>query len=451
MFFRSYILINRYIMIMLLFIAPVMSEAGEVLTLKQIISHSVSHNRQLLVSSESVTQANEAINDVRGKRMPHIGVSTAWTYSNSPLQVFGEKLQRKSITTADFSPNTLNNPSYQKNYQSRLGLRLPLFAGGALHAAQKQAEENAQAAALQFEFQKQEKIYQVIVTYMQTLQYGKELENNKESVKAANKRWLDAQALQDKGMALTSDVMDAHVYVLRRQVAVDEAANAYQANLEQLALLMGLKRPLAEPVLSQPVIDMGNDALNALLRKANEKRMDFQALQSRWNALSLQRDIAYGNDFPRVDLVASQEWNSTRPALKHGNAMVGITVSMNLFNGGSDHAKQRQAESAYAATQWEIVDQRQLIANQVRQAWRALGVAKNRLAREKEVLQQTQESLRILSLRYQQGLETTSRVLDAQVAMDDSRVALLRAQSDLMIAKAALLLAAGLLHEGVVS
>ncbi|MDQ6955983.1 MAG: TolC family protein [Mariprofundaceae bacterium] len=435
----------------MLLCTPVLSDAADILSLKQIISHSVNHNRQLMASLEGVNQANERINDMKGKRMPHVGVSTAWVYSNSPLHAFGSKIQQQSLTTADFAVNTLNNPSYQQNYQSRLGLSLPLFAGGTLQAAQKQAEKSAQAAALDFEFQKQQKIYQVIVTYMQSLQFSQELENDKQAVKAAEKRWLDAQALQSKGMALKSDVMDAHVYVLRRQVAVDEASNAYQASLEQLALLMGLKKPLNEPVLAQPKIEIDDSMFNELLGKASEKRVDFQALQMRYDALSLQRDIAYGNNLPHVNLVAAQEWNSATPALKHGNAMVGVTVSMNLFNGGSDQAKQRQAESAYAATQWEITDQRQLIVNQVRQARRALDVAENKLTREKQVLQQTQESLRILSLRYQQGLETTSHVLDAQVAMDHSQVALLRAQSDLMIAKAALLLAAGLLNEGAVS
>jgi len=435
----------------ILLCTPVLSDAADMLSLKQIISHTVSHNRQLMASQEGVSQANERINDIKGKRLPHVDVSTAWIYSNSPLHAFGSKLQQQSLTAADFAVNTLNNPSYQQNYQSRLGLSLPLFAGGTLQAATNQAEKSAQAAALDFEFQKQQKIYQVIVTYMQSLQFSQELENDKQAVKAAEKRWLDAQALQSKGMALKSDVMDAHVYVLRRQVAVDEASNAYQASLEQLALLMGLKKPLNEPVLAQPEIDIDNAMLNGLQVKASEKRVDLQALQMRHDALSLQRDIAYGNNLPHVNLVAAQEWNSATPALKHGNAMVGVTVSMNLFNGGSDQAKQRQAESAYAATQWKIANQRQLIANQVRQARRALDVAKNKLTREKQVLQQTQESLRILSLRYKQGLETTSHVLDAQVAMDHSQVALLRAQSDLMIAKAALLLAAGLLNEGAVS
>jgi len=451
MFFSSSKLLNSYIIITLLSIYPVLSEAGESLSLKQVVEHAIQQNRQLMSSQEGVNQAKQAVNDAKGKRLPHVDVSTAWTYGNSPLYAFGTKLQQQSISSSDFAVNTINNPSYQKNYQSRLGLSLPLFAGGSLLAAQNQAEENAQAAALEFEFQKQQKIYQVIVAYMQSLQYGQELESNKLSVKAAEKSWLDTQALQDKGMALSSDVMDAHVYVLRRQVAVDESANAYLASLEKLALLMGVERTFDAPVLSQAEIAIHTAKLELLLQQATEKRLDFQALQARSKGLSAQRDVAYGRNLPRVDLVASQEWNSASPSLKHGNAMIGVTVSMNIFNGGSDYAKQRQSQSSYAAVQWKLAEQKQLIDNQVRQAWRALDVAKNKLAREKQVLQQTQESLRIVSLRYQQGLETTAHVLDAQVAVDDSQVALLRAKSDLMIAKAALLLAAGLLDEGVVS
>jgi len=431
-------------------ITPNILQAAEPLTLQQSIFQVVNHNRALLAESEHVDQAYERVNDMQGKRLPRVDVSTAWTYSNSPLKVVGYQLQQQSITTADFSPNTLNNPSYQKNYQSRLGLSLPLFAGGALQAAQEQAEGNAEAATLDFEFQKQQHIYQTIVTYMQALQYEEQLEKNKQSVKAAEKRWLDAKALQNKGMALVSDVMNTHVYVLRRQLAVDETANAYQASLEQLALLMGAKKSFSQAVLSQPNIHLTDESLDNLLQYASERRLDFQAMQQRWQASSSQRDIAYAGNLPQVNLVAAQEWNSATPALKHGNAMVGITVSMNIFNGGSDHAKQRQAESSYAALQWQIADRKQLIANQIRQAWRALGIAERKLSREQQVFQQSKESLRILSLRYKQGLETTSEVLDAQVAMDDSQVAIVHARSDMMIAQAALLLSAGLLNEGVV-
>ena len=123
---------------------------------------------------------------------------------------------------------------------------------------------------------------------------------------------------------------------------------------------------------------------------------------------------------------------------------------MNLFNGGSDHAKQRSMEHSYQSLQWQVIDKEQAIQNETQQAWRALEVARNKLQREKQALKQTEESLRIQSLRYQQGLETTSNVLDAQVDFDQSQVGEIRAQYDVILAKAALLLASGQLNEGVV-
>lgn len=467
-----------HIIISMCFIVPSAVLAGEPLTLQQSIDQVVNHNRQLLVEATRVDQAHERVKDMQGKRMPHVNVSTGWTYSNSPLQVFGSKLQQQSITATDFLPSSLSNPGYLQNYRSRLGLSLPLFAGGALLAGHKQAEYHAEAASLNFEFQKQQRIYQTIVTYMQALQFEEQLEANKQAIKAATKRWQDTKSLHSKGIVLASDVMHAHVYVLRRQVAMDETANAYQLSLEQLALLMGVNadkafspramkdesqdgnKPFAylshvnmgfhEPVLSQPELANHSAGLDELLSKASERRLDFQSLQQRWHASSSQRDIAYAGNLPHVSLVAGQEWNSASPALKHGNAMVGVTLSMNIFNGGSDHAKQRQAELAYNGLQWKIADQRQLIGNQIRQAWRSLELTKTKLEREQEVFQESKESLRILSLRYQQGLETTSTVLDAQVVMDDSQINIVHARSDMTIARAALLLAAGLLDEGAI-
>ncbi|MDQ6954366.1 MAG: TolC family protein [Mariprofundaceae bacterium] len=424
-----------------------LSNAGEVLTLKESVSQSMQHNRQLLAASQSVNQAKAMIKRAKGNRMPKIDMSTGWIYTNSPLQVFGNKLNQKSVSVADFSPNTLNHPSFQQNYQSRLGLSMPLFTGGALSAAQKEAEAQLEATALHFDFQKQQKMYQTIAVYIQARQSWEQIEVSKKSVEAAKKRWSDVVALKKKGMAIASDAMLAHVYVLRRQVAVDESSNNYQTNLEQLALLMGLSTSREQPELSQASVLMPEVSLEDLLLQAPEKRLDFLAMQQRLQSLSHSRQQAYASDLPQINLVASQDWNSTTVGLKNGSSSIGIMMRMNLFNGGADHAKQRVVESSYQALQWQIIDQRQTINNEVRQAWRSHKLAQNRLQREQEALKQTQEALRILSLRYGQGLETTASVLDAQVAMDISQVARIRAQYDVILANAALLLAAGLLSE----
>jgi len=121
-----------------------------------------------------------------------------------------------------------------------------------------------------------------------------------------------------------------------------------------------------------------------------------------------------------------------------------------LFAGGGDLARVRAAESESLALEFQLMDKQQQISNEIRQAWRSLRTAEKRLASENEALTQTSESLRIKSLRYNQGLEKTSDVLDAQARMDASRVASIRAKYDVVVARAALLLAAGKLDEGVI-
>jgi outer membrane protein TolC len=93
--------------------------------------------------------------------------------------------------------------------------------------------------------------------------------------------------------------------------------------------------------------------------------------------------------------MAAQEWNSETFGLNNSNAMVGVTVSMNLFSGGEDVAKVRAATSDRVALEFQLQDKRQQIRNEISQAFRNLQMAEQRFQSESEALKQTSESLRI--------------------------------------------------------
>lgn len=59
MFFLPFISIKRYIIIFLVSI-PMVSQAGESLTLKESVLQSMEYNRQLLAASEGVEQPRKA-------------------------------------------------------------------------------------------------------------------------------------------------------------------------------------------------------------------------------------------------------------------------------------------------------------------------------------------------------------------------------------------------------
>ncbi len=450
-FVLSKISVLRYVLIISAALTAPQAMAGE-MTLRQGVAQALQHNRGLAASEAGVHRAEAEADAALGRMLPRVDMSTGVARTDSPLGYFGAKLQQARITTADFIPSSLNRPGYINNYQTRLGLSMPVFAGGALWAGRARARHHADASALNYEFGRQQLIYQTIVAYIQARQTAAQVEARANAVQAARKRWQDARALHKRGMAINSDVMDAHVHLLRSEVALDQARDAHAASMESLSLVLGretLKDRLVEPSLDL-VAGLKGGSLQALVDRALEQRADLRAMLEELDAARAARRQSRAGYLPQVSLVAAQEWNSETFGLKNRNTMIGATVSMNLFAGGADKARIRAAESDLLSLEYRLADKQQQIANQVRQAWRSMRTAERRYQSDREALRQTEESLRIKTLRHRQGLEKTSDVLDAQVRLDTSRVANIRARYDVMIARAALMLAAGALNEEVV-
>jgi outer membrane protein TolC len=451
-FFLSNISAVRHVLILSLFalLAPATIFAAEITSLRESVSYAIEHNRMLAVAVTQVDRAQAEVDMATGQMMPSVDVSTGFVRANSPLYVFGTKLQQGSVTVADFAPASLNQPGYLNNYQSRVGLNMPLYSGGAMWAGRARARHHADASELEFEFRKQQLIYQTITAYVQSRQALAQVKASKNAVKAAKKRWQDAQAMKRRGMAIDSDVMDAHVHVLRSQVRMNETSNIYEESLESLRLILGMDSNVQLNLLSEPNVRFSSEPVAQMLEKYSDRRADLLALEDELEASESARSQSQSGYLPHVNLMAAQEWNSETFGLDNSNAMVGVTVSMNLFSGGEDIAKVRAATLDRVALEFQLQDKRQQIKNEISQAFRGLQMAEQRFQSESEALKQTSESLRIKSLRHTQGLETTSDLLDAQVRADASEMAHIRAKYNLMIAKAALLLTTGTLDEEAV-
>lgn len=450
MFFCSNISVVRNVLILTALVVPSLASAADVSTLKDSVAYALEHNRMLAVSSNSVDQAEAEVDMATGRMLPRVDVSTAFVRTNSPLGAFGAKVQQQRVTAADFSPATINQPGYVNNYQSRLGLTMPIFSGGANWAARAGARNQADASSFEYNFHKQQVIYQTIAAYAHSRAALAQVNAREHAVKAAEKRWQDAEAMKKRGMAIKSDVMDAHVHVLRSQVALSEAQSAYQASLESLRLILGMEEGSRLNAASEPALLFVPEPTDQMLEMYDQRRADLLALENRLDAAGNRRLQHQASYLPRVDFMAAQEWNNEKYGLRNRNNMIGVNVTMNLFSGGEDLAKVRAATAEQVSIEYQLADKRQQVANEIRQAMRGLRMANQRFESESEALKQTTESLRIKSLRHAQGLEKTSDLLDAQVNADASEMALIQARYDLIIAKAALLLAAGTLDEEVV-
>ncbi|MDX8382002.1 MAG: TolC family protein [Ghiorsea sp.] len=437
-------------LITMLILPHIASAIEQKTSLKISVAYALEHNRSLVATANNVDAAQAQVSAANGLFLPRVDVATGVYRSNSPLSTFGTKLLQERVATSDFAPALLNNPDYINNYQSRLGLTMPLYKGGENYAIRNKATANTAEIELKLQFKKQQVIYQTIITYIQVRQALAKVEAQTQAIKAAEQRLRDAKALKKRGMAIQSDVMDANVYLLRNQLALDDVNNQFENSLEALHLVLGMPSQQKLGELEQPRIRNIQTSLEKLLATANQNRADLLALIQQGEAASATSKQAQSGYLPHVNLTAAREWNGDTLGLRNGNNTVGLTVSMNLFAGGGDSANIHAAESARISLSLQQHDKEQQIANEIRQAWRSLKTAKRKLSNEAEAYKQTTESLRIKALRHQQGLEKTTDLLASQVRADQARVSLIRATYDTMIAKAALFLAAGTLTQGVV-
>jgi outer membrane protein len=432
-------------LVVLLFVSSAV--AGEITTLRQSIEYALAHNRLLAADASSVDQARAHVDGAAGRMLPRLDVSSGISRTDAPGDYFGIKLNQGKITAVDFTPARLNNPGYINNYRTRIGLSMPIYQGGALWAGKQQAVHHADSSSFNHEFMQQQVIYQTIAAYVRVRQSGAQIKAVESAVAAAKKRHQDTQAMRKRGLLIDSDVMDAHVHLLRTTVKLQQARNAYARSRDDLQRVIGMDQQTVLSADEEVYMSESQLILQEAVESALSARPDLKALEESYQAAIAAKNQTEADFRPRVDLVAAQEWNASTPGLKNPNTMIGATVSMNIFSGGSDQAKQRAATAKLVYLEMKISDFKQLIRNEVANALRMIDESRLRHQSESEALKQSEESLRIKSLRYKQGLATTTDLLDAQLQVDTARLASIHAKHDVTIAKAGLLLAVGTLNE----
>ncbi|MDQ6950134.1 MAG: TolC family protein [Mariprofundales bacterium] len=435
--------------LILLFATPVAAQSAlpPAMTLRDAVQAALQRNPTLAAASSSVDAASATSDAARGLRYPRLDLSTGAQRTDSPMGAFGSLLQQRRITTADFAPRRLNHPGYVTNYQSQAALSLPLYHGGVISAAQTQAHHQLQASEALRLAQQQQITAQVIASFIAIKEAQSQQRANTLATNAASQRLHDVEQLQQQGMALQSDIMDAQAHLLQSQLATIHSANALahaRDTLDQLTATPKVK------ILGKVELAAIKGSRTQWQTKALAQRQGLRALQYQRSALDETRAMARATFLPDIDLMAVQQWNSNTPGLKNRNTALGATISINLFAGGSDQAKLRVSEAKISVLDSDIAALRQSIKTEIADRWRGLKEAKMAQNIAAQIAQQRTEALRIRTLRHQQGLEKSSDLLRAQVANDQAQVAAIHARYGLLQAQSDLYLAAGALIPKVI-
>jgi outer membrane protein len=426
--------------------------------LRQAIAAALSQNPDLDATRSQIQQAEAAVRQAEGNKMPRINLSLTGSRSDDPLNAFGMKLGQRHVTFGDFDasqyigpssvnvePSTLNNPGAVNNFNTRIELLMPIYNAGQIQNHVDTAKAYVRAAQSGDAVARQHLIKQVLMAYQGVHTARAYITLAADANKAAQEFVRVSDRLHQQGMVLKSDVLSARANLQEMKIKVIEAKNAEAAALDQLALMMS--RPLHEALdVGAPVIPKLLPGTTAELRaQALAKHAGINALRNQIDGAGHQVKAARAERMPKFNVMARQDWNDKQIGLDAASYTVAGVLSWTAFDGGITRAAIDRAEAARSELAAKLRQAEAGVAYQVGEAQRkALEADEKIVAREAGVAQAI-EAQRLIQKRYENSMATAVEVLAAQAQSDKARADLVAAHYDAAVQRAELQRVVGVL------
>lgn len=421
---------------------------GKDISLKTFLELALKNNLELKAFQREINSFELEREAVKGSYFPRLKLEEFFYKSDIPAQVFTFKLNQELFTSKDFEIKRLNNPHSRANFETRLTLELPVWLGGKIQAQEKMV--SSQLTSLQhFYIRKEELVLsQVYQAYLWAILSKESIKVAESSIKEAQEYLRMAKVRFEAGTALSSDIYRAEVYLAHAKESLEKAKNYYTLAKKNLGLLVNtnLEDFEVEDLALPPQIEISQIKKEALF-----KRKDLQALEEEIKARKASSRVILSENLPQVSAFASYSLNDRDiPFGSSGSGyMVGIGLSW-AFDTGLTTYKRAQAELQRAASLEEKYRYlKETIFYEIDKAYGDYQIALAKLKSADERIKYSEEMVRILSLRYQNGLARMLDLLDAQTQLDLARFERIQALKDLHQAYLEILLAGGKLKDSL--
>ena len=414
--------------------------------LDSAVVYALEHNPDLHAVYQQVSAAGARTDASKAGHMPTLNISHTARLSDNPLDAFADKLNTRQVTTPDFDPARLNDPSTTDLYYTRLALRWPVYTGGRVSALVEDAEYSETNSRLQYQYQREHTAASTMQAYLNALAAGQGLGIADDAVKAAVQHKNTTAVLASEGRIVESDKLAAEVNLAAIRSQREQAATRYQSALDEFKLVVGLPLDTEIRLVAATPAEIGaGDTLKDIEKRALDTRKDLAAARAMLQAAKARVDAARAVRKPNVEIVASSNWYDDNPGFDSQSSSIMGVISFDLYDGKTDGeidvtlAQQREM-------QWQLQALEQSTQKQVRDAWNSLHESRQRLDIAEDNVDTAERTVKLVKQRYGQGRTILLDLLQAERLYTDARIEKLSAQLKLDTARVALPLASGTLQ-----
>lgn len=283
-----------------------------------------------------------------------------------------------------------------------------------------------------------------IVTYIGLLEAQRMAAVAKDELARVTAHLNDAQAMFDAGAVTKNDVLQAEVARDMSNIKLIEAGD--EVIRKSAAINALLLQPVTEPVkiedpdVPHPMVPLYEDAVASALAS----RPELMALKLKVEAKEAELNSKRAEFLPSVFVAGGYGYTENPYSVYPGNWSFYAGATMNLFSGGATVAAMKESKAALEQLRVQYDQAVQAAQLEVQNAFLTLQTARLRLPVAAHAVQQAAEGLRVQRIRYEEGDEISTGVLDAMTSLSKAEQAEADAKFSLNAAEAVYLYAAGM-------
>ena len=396
-------------LLLLAFTLSVTAQDAVSITKTEVLTKVSENNTSIKISEEEFKQAKADFRQTNAMFLPNITASHTAIATTNPLMAFGSKLNQEILTQNDFNPALLNDPSQIENYATKFKIQQPLINFDGMYQ-RKAAKSKMEAMSLKTERTQEYLAFEVEKAYMQLQLAYKAVDVLDKALEAANANKKIADNSFKQGYLQRADVLNVEVRVTEVQNQLQSAKSNVQNASNYLSFLMNDETY----VVYTPTDELTVSTFEMEDKSISENRSDIKAMELASNAYEAMNKADKMAFLPRLNAFGSYELYDDQIFQADANGyLFGAQLSWDIFQGSKRFGKAQKSKSEFEKSKLEYkqyVSQSNLELNKAK---RALLDAENKLKLTALALEQSEESLRIRTNRFKEGLEKTSDLLMA--------------------------------------
>ena len=282
-----------------------------------------------------------------------------------------------------------------------------------------------------------------IIAYFDLLEAEELLKVARDEVTRYEAHRKDAAARHKAGVVTRNEVLQADVLLADSKQRLLTAENNLSLRTSRINSIM--MRPLNDPVHASEIV--GTPPLAVTLEQAwaeaEQSNPDLRDLDARVRAKEENVSSVRAEYLPTVYVSGGYEYSENRYQVHPDNWAVIAGVNINLSAGGATSSRIGMAKGELSSLRFSRAKLLDAVRLEVQAAWLDYQSSTAKVQVAMSAVDQAAENLRLQRLRYQEGVGTSTEVLDAVMLMTTAETNSWKANFGVRRAEASLLYAMG--------